>query len=92
VISLGQHNFWYYVNSVQVTEFEPLLYSTRFGTDPDRFLPHMQAAGFPPDGRRDEYPDWPAQNVPTLLAMLTLALGIRLSREVAMGSAPDPGA
>jgi hypothetical protein len=56
----------------------------RTGSDPDRFLPRMREAGLRVDGDHDEFRD-PAL---ALLDMLTLALGIRLPRDIAVGVLP----
>ncbi|HEX4089648.1 MAG TPA: DUF6461 domain-containing protein [Trebonia sp.] len=78
---VGPHNtFHYYVDDTEVTAFEPLRAWDRWGTDPDRFLPSMRAAGL----RLGD--DDPIGNpVIDALEMLTLALGIRLDRDVALG-------
>ncbi len=79
--------FFYFVDGVEVTSFEPLLAQDRRGSDPDRFLTEMLQAGLDPG------PDTPGVPGPgetqdpriCLLEMLTLALGIRLPREAALG-------
>jgi Family of unknown function (DUF6461) len=75
--------FHYYVDDAEVTAFEPLRGWERFGTDPDRFLPYMRQAGVPLD---DE--DAIKDPVIAVLEMVTLALGISLSRDVALGPLP----
>jgi hypothetical protein len=77
--------FHYYSDGVEVTGFEPLRAWDRWGTVPDRLLAPMQEAGLrvaaPSPG---SYP--PFRNpVIAVLEMLTLAFGIRLPREVALG-------
>jgi Family of unknown function (DUF6461) len=77
-------DFQYLVDGVKVTEFEPLMSPWRYGTEPDRFVPWMRQAGLdvdPPPDNAELTGDPRIQ----LLEMLTLALGIRLSREVALG-------
>lgn len=72
--------FHYYVDGAEITAFEPLLAWDRFGTDPDRFLPYMRQAGV----RLDD-DDAVTDPVIAVLDMVTLALGIRLSGDVALG-------
>jgi hypothetical protein len=78
--------FWYYADGVEVTSFEPSLSAWRDGSDPDRFVPQMRQVGLEVDPPADD-DDSKLERNPTiaLLDMLTLALGIRLSREVALG-------
>jgi hypothetical protein len=78
--------FHYYIDDAEVTAFEPLRGWERFGTDPDRFLPYMRQAGVRLDGevRLDEL-DGYKDPVVAVLEMVTLALGISLSRDVARG-------
>ena len=73
--------FHYYVDSVEVTAFEPLRGWERWGTEPDRFLPQMRQAGLrtDPDAARTR------DSRLALLDMLTLALGIQVTREQAFG-------
>jgi hypothetical protein len=79
--------FHYFVDGTEVTAFEPLLAEWRRGSDPDRFLAQMRQAGLDPDPLRDGASPRPVTRSPRicLLEMLTLALGIRLPREVALG-------
>ena len=81
--NMGMDHFHYYVNDTEVTEFEPLLAWDRGGADPDRFVPQMRQVGL----RVDPVPPGTDFRDPliALLEMLTLALGIRLPREVALG-------
>lgn len=72
--------FYYYIDGAEITAFEPLFGWARFGTDPDRFLPYMRQAGM----RLDD-DDAIKDPVIAVLEMVTLALGIRLSRDVALG-------
>jgi hypothetical protein len=76
--------FCYLADGVGVTTFEPLMSAWRYGSDPDRFVPWMRQVGLdvdPPAGNADLTGDPRIQ----LLEMLTVALGIRLPREVALG-------
>jgi hypothetical protein len=76
--------FHYLVDGTQVTFFEPLFPSQRFGTEPDRFLAEMRQSGMPVDSDTDD--EYIARNPSiVLLEMLTLALGIRLPADVALG-------
>ena len=72
--------FHYYVDGAEITAFEPLFGWERFGIDPDRFLPYMRQAGV----RLDD-DDAIKNPVIAVMEMMTLALGIRLSRDVALG-------
>jgi hypothetical protein len=77
--------FHYYADGAEVTAFEPLRAWERWGSEPDRFLAQMRPAGLrvdpPPPG---SYP--PFRNpVTATLELLTTALGIRLSGDVALG-------
>jgi hypothetical protein len=76
--------FQYFSDGIEVTAFEPLLARDHTGTDPDRFLPQMRMAGLRVDEDQSEFRD-PAL---ALLDMLTLAFGIRLSRETVLGVLP----
>lgn len=82
---MGSGCFYYFADGDEVTSFEPLTSADRYGTDPDRFVPQMRRVGLdvepPPDDAA------PARNDPNIavLEMLTLALGIRLSRGTALG-------
>lgn len=78
--------FFYFADGAVVTSFEPLMSAWRDGTDPDRFVPQMAQVGLDvePPADDDESEQEPSPAI-ALLEMLTLALGIRLSREMAMG-------
>lgn len=77
--------FRYYADGTEVTAFEPLFAWERWGTDPDRFVPQMRTVGLavspPPPG---SYPPFRNPRI-AALDMLTLALGVQLPREVALG-------
>jgi hypothetical protein len=78
--------FYFYADFAAVTEFEPLLAYDRGGTDPDRFLASMRQAGLDVDPPPDADDDEPEQDPRiALLDMLTLALGIKVPREVGLG-------
>lgn len=73
--------FRYYTDGTLVTSFEPRHPWDRTGTDPDRFLPVIPQVGLRRDDDDEDYRD-PAIS---LLEMLSLTLGIRLSRKEATG-------
>jgi hypothetical protein len=73
--------FQYLVQGDLVTQFEPLRGWDRVGTDPDRFVPQMRQAGLRTEPGEPRARD----DTIALLDMLTLALGIRLPKEVALG-------
>jgi hypothetical protein len=80
--------FYFYVGGVVVTAFEPLMAFDRWGTDPDRFLSSMRQAGLdvdPPPDTDDGAGDLEQDLRIALLSMLTLALGIKVPREVGLG-------
>lgn len=74
--------FHYFADGAEVTSFEPLGAWDRFGTEPDRFLTAMRQAGLRVDLPEDHDFRNPRAAV---LQMLTLALGIQLPRDVALG-------
>ncbi len=74
------NTFHFYADGAEVTAFEPMRAWDRWGTDPDRFLPYMQAAGLSPDDDTA-----PRGAVIAVAEMLTLALGIRLDEGTALG-------
>ena len=82
--TLSSSLFWYLVDGVEVTSFEPLMSLWRDGSDPDRFVSQMRETGLDVDPPAD---DAELERDPTvaLLEMLTLALGVRVSRQVGMG-------
>jgi hypothetical protein len=80
--------FYFYADGVEVTSFEPLMAYDRWGTDPDRFLASMSQAGLdvdPPPDADDEVAEIEQDLRIALLYMLTLALGIKVPREVGLG-------
>ena len=74
--------FHYYVDCAEVTAFEPLRGWERFGTQPDRFAEQMRQVGLRTDVDDDHDV---ADPVTALLEMLTVALGIWIPRDVALG-------
>lgn len=81
---MGLDQFFYISDGAEVTSFEPLLAYDRDGSDPDRFVPQMRQARLSVERRRDRAGPQRSPRI-AVLEMLTLALGIRLSREAAMG-------
>jgi hypothetical protein len=79
--------FYYYVDGTEVTSFEPLLAHERYGSDPDRFLSQMRLVGLEVDVPADDELVAAPERDPAiaLLDLLTLALGIRLPGDVALG-------
>jgi hypothetical protein len=73
--------FQYLVNGDVITQFEPLASHDRHGRDPDRFLAQMRQAGL----RTTRSEPGPRDPIIALLDMLTLAFGIRLPEQVALG-------
>jgi hypothetical protein len=77
--------FRYYRDGTLVTSFEPLFAWRRRGTDPDLFVPAMRQAGLRVDPPADDAESPLVDDVIALLEMLTIALGIRLPADVALG-------
>jgi Family of unknown function (DUF6461) len=78
--------FYYVRDGALVTSFEPMLSAWRSGSDPDWFVPQMRLVGLDVDPPSDDDDNEVGRDEAiAVLEMLTLALGIRLSREVAMG-------
>lgn len=76
-------SFEYWADGVQVTKLEPYRAFDRIGSDPDRFLREMRQVGMVTE--QDDDADGPGNPLAAALNLATLALGIRLSEEVAMG-------
>lgn len=84
--TMSSELFYYVRDGALVTSFEPMLSAWRSGSDPDRFVPQMRLVGLDVDPPSDDDDNELGRDEATaVLEMLTLALGIRLSREVAMG-------
>jgi hypothetical protein len=82
----GQGSFSYVVDGHSITWFDPWEAWKRFGRKPDFFLASMQQAGLQVDPPRRKAPPSPPRDPwIALLEMLTTTLGIRLSRQVALG-------
>lgn len=80
-------HFYYFSDGREVTSFEPLLSHYRDGSDPDRFVSQMRQAGLNVDPPPDD-DDFDNNTRTAVLEMLTLAFGIRLPRDVALGPLP----
>lgn len=76
-------NFEYWANGTLVTRFEAYRVFDRDGSEPDRFLREMRQVGMVTEA--DDAAEGPEDDLIAALDMATLALGIRLSEEVAMG-------
>lgn len=72
-------DFAYWANGTLVTGFEPYRPGDRHGSEPDRFLGEMRQLGMVAD--EDEVDD----HLIATLNLATLALGIWLPEQVAMG-------
>lgn len=76
-------NFEYWADGAWVTTFEPYQAYERLGSDPDRLLPEMRQVGMITEA--DDEAEGPEDDLIAVLNMATLALGIRLPEQVAMG-------
>jgi hypothetical protein len=70
------------VDGKLVTHFEVLSPEQRWGSDPDRLLPQLRAAGFRTDGDGDEVDDDGTARALSVMAALT---GVAVTREVLAG-------
>jgi hypothetical protein len=75
--------FEYWADGTLVTRFETYRVCDRDGSDPDRFLREMRQAGMVIEA--DDPAEGPEDYVRATLDLATLALGIRLPEQVAMG-------
>ena len=75
-------DFRYWADGTLVTSFEPMNGSERYGTEPDRFVERMRQVGLPTAIDDDDDDTDP---VIALLRMLTVALGIWVPRDLALG-------
>ena len=76
-------NFEYWADGTCVTTFEPYRAFDRFGAEPDRFLREMRQAGMVTEA--NDTAEGPEDDLRAALDLATLALGIRLPQEIAMG-------
>ncbi len=76
-------NFEYWADGTWVTTFEPYRAFDRVGAEPDRFLREMRQGGMATEANNAA--EGPEDDLGAALDLATLALGIRLSREIAMG-------
>ena len=75
--------FEYWADGTWVTTFEPYRAYDRLGSEPDRFLREMRQVGMVTEA--DEDAEGPQDDLIAILDLVTLALGIRLPEQVAMG-------
>jgi hypothetical protein len=78
----------YLADGEEVISFDPDLAHIRYGSDPDRFLAQMRAAGLDTEPARDDdevLPEGDMDPVIATLDMFTLALGIRLPASTSEG-------
>lgn len=76
-------NFEYWADGTLATRFEAYRVFDRDGSEPDRFLREMRQAGLVTEA--DDTAEGPEDYVIATLVLATLALGIRLPEQVAMG-------
>jgi hypothetical protein len=76
-------NFEYWADGTLVTRFEAYRVCDRDGSEPDRFLHEMRQAGMVTEA--DDEAEGPPSVLIATLDLMTLALGIRLPEDVAMG-------
>lgn len=77
-------NFQYWADGTVVTTFEPYRAFDRYGSEPDRFLREMRQLGMVTEADDDEA-EGPEDDLIAVLDLLTVALGIWLPEQVAMG-------
>lgn len=77
-------NFEYWADGVLVTSFEPYMARYRHGSEPDRFLTEMRQLGMVIESDDDD-DDGPDDALVAALELATVALGIWLPEQVAMG-------
>jgi hypothetical protein len=76
-------DFEYWADGTLVTRFEAYRVYDRDGSEPDRFLREMRQVGMVTEA--DDAAEGPGDDLIATLDMVTLALGIRLPEQVAMG-------
>lgn len=76
-------DFEYWADGTLVTGFEAYRVCDRSGSEPDRFLREMQQVGMVTEA--DDAAEGPADDLIASLDLATLALGIRLPEQIAMG-------
>jgi hypothetical protein len=86
----GKSYFYYHADGQEVTSFEPVMSPWRHGSDPDRFVRQMRQAGLDVDPPSEDA-ELGGNPALALLNTLTLALGIRLPGEQALGPLPTVG-
>jgi hypothetical protein len=75
-------NFEYWADGTLVTSFEPYRASDRYGSEPDRFLHEMRLLGMLAEADEEDHLEG---DLTATLNLATLALGIWLPRQIAMG-------
>ena len=76
-------DFEYWADGNWVTTFEPYRAFDRSGAEPDRFLREMRQVGMVTEA--NDAAEGPEDDLSAALDLVTLALGIRLPQEIAMG-------
>ena len=76
-------DFEYWADGNWVTTFEPYRAFDRSGAEPDRFLREMRQVGMVTEA--NDVAEGPEDDLSAALDLATLALGIRLPQEIAMG-------
>jgi hypothetical protein len=76
-------DFEYWADGTLVTRFEAYRVCDRDGSEPDRFLREMRQVGMVTEA--DDAAEGPEDDLIATLDLVTLALGIRLPEQVAMG-------
>ena len=76
-------NFEYWADGTLLTRFEAYRAGDRGGSEPDRFLREMRQVGMVTEAGEDA--QGPEDDLIAILDLVTLALGIRLPEQVAMG-------
>lgn len=76
-------DFEYWADGTWVTTFEPYRAFDRSGAEPDRFLREMRQVGMVTEA--NDAAEGPEDDLSAALDLVTLALGIRLPQEIAMG-------
>ena len=77
-------DFEYWADGTLVTTFEPYVARYRFGSEPDRFLREMRQVGMVTEAA--DAAEGPKDDLIATLDLATVALGIRLPEQVAMGA------
>jgi hypothetical protein len=81
----GTGSFEFRVNGEVITWFDPVEPWARYGAQPDRFVVPMREVGLAVDKPRRGTAPASVNPWTAVLELLTLALGIRLERDIALG-------